>query len=61
VLSESAFSIVVPILERIAGWPSERIVDAFEAHGLTLQGWEKARTDRLTIEEAAPSPARDAA
>jgi HAD superfamily phosphoserine phosphatase-like hydrolase len=61
VLSESAFSIVVPILERIAGWPSERILDAFEAHGLTLQGWEKARTDRLTIEEAAPSPARDAA
>jgi phosphoserine phosphatase len=61
VLSESAFSIVVPILEQIAGWGSVRIREVFEAHGLTLHEWEKARTDRVTIHEAPAGLARDAA
>jgi len=61
VLSESAFGIVVPILEQIAGWGSPRIREVVEAHGLTLQEWEKARTDRVTIHEAAVSLAKDAA
>lgn len=61
VLSESAFSIVVPVLEQIAGWRSPQIREVFEAHGLTLHEWDKARTDRVTIHEAPPSLAADAA
>jgi HAD superfamily phosphoserine phosphatase-like hydrolase len=61
VLSDSAFSIVVPILEQLAGWGPERIRELFESHGLTLHGWEKARTDRVTVHAALPASAADAA
>ena len=49
VLSESAFGIVVPILEQIAGWRSAQIRQLFESYSLTLHDWEKARTDRVTL------------
>jgi HAD superfamily phosphoserine phosphatase-like hydrolase len=52
VLSDSAFSIVVPILEQLLGWRSPKIRELFESYGLTLHDWEKARTDRVTIHEA---------
>jgi phosphoserine phosphatase len=52
VLSDSAFSIVVPILEQQLGWRSPRIRELFESYGLTLHDWEKARTDRVTIHDA---------
>jgi phosphoserine phosphatase len=55
VLSDSAFSVVVPILEQLAGWRPAQIRELFEAYGLTLHGWEKARTDRVTIHEAPAS------
>jgi phosphoserine phosphatase len=55
VLSDSAFSIVVPILEQIVGWRSAEIRDLFESYGLTLHDWEKARTDRVTVHQAAPA------
>jgi predicted HAD superfamily phosphohydrolase len=61
VLSDSGFSIVVPILEQLAGWDSPRIRELFESHGLTLHGWEKARTDRVTVHQAPPLSAADAA
>jgi phosphoserine phosphatase len=61
VLSDSAFSIVAPILEQIVGWRTAEIRDLFEAHGLTLQDWEKARTDRITIQESRPSAAAEVA
>jgi phosphoserine phosphatase len=61
VLSDSAFSIVVPILEQLAGWSSPQIRELFEAHGLSLHGWEKARTDRVTVHPSAVGPASDAA
>jgi uncharacterized protein (DUF2384 family) len=61
VLSDSAFSIVVPILEQLAGWSSPRIRELFEAHGLSLHGWERARTDRVTVHHAAVGLASDAA
>lgn len=53
VLSDSAFSIVVPILEQLCGWASPRIREVFEARGLSLRGWEKARTDRVTVHASA--------
>src|SRR5512136_3116861 len=61
VLSDSAFSIVVPVLEQLAGWTSAQIRELFEAHGLSLHGWEKARTDRVTVHQAGAGQASDAA
>lgn len=55
VLSDSAFSIVAPILEEIVGWRTARIRDLFESHGLALHDWEKARTDRITVQDARPA------
>lgn len=49
ILSEDALSVLVPILEDIAGWDSARIRALFEAHGFVLQEWDKVRTDVLTI------------
>jgi HAD superfamily phosphoserine phosphatase-like hydrolase len=57
VLSDSAFSVVVPILEHLAGWRSAEIRALVESYGLSLQDWEKLRTDRVIIQDAAaPSP-----
>ena len=51
ILSEDALSVMVPIMEEIAGWDAARIRALFEAHGFVLQDWEKVRTDSLTIRE----------
>jgi len=61
VLSDSAFSIMVPILEQLAGWSSPRIRELFETHGLSLHGWEQARTDRVTVHHPLVDQASDAA
>jgi HAD superfamily phosphoserine phosphatase-like hydrolase len=49
VLSDSAFSLLVPVLDQCLGWRPGAIRTLFESHGLTLDGWEKARTDRVTV------------
>jgi HAD superfamily phosphoserine phosphatase-like hydrolase len=49
VLSDSAFSVLVPLLEQVGGWQPPQIRDLFESWGLGLAGWEKARTDRVTL------------
>lgn len=49
VLSDSAFSVVVPVLQRVVGWRSAEIRALFDSHGLTLHDWEKAATDRVTV------------
>ena len=49
VLSADAFSVMVPILERVLGWRSSDIHSLFESNGLRLHEWEKARTDRVTV------------
>lgn len=51
VISDTALSVLVPILEDIAGWDAGRIRRAFEAYGVVLQEWDKARTDWLTIRD----------
>jgi HAD superfamily phosphoserine phosphatase-like hydrolase len=58
VLSESAFSILVPVLDQLLHWRTGEIRELFESYGLTLNGWEKARTDRVTISEVLPHGAR---
>jgi phosphoserine phosphatase len=52
VLSDTAFSVAVPILEQVLGWGAAPIRALFESNGLRLQEWEKARTDRLTVRES---------
>jgi phosphoserine phosphatase len=58
VLSDDALSVLVPVLETIAGWSPTRIREFFEAHGFALREWEKVQTDSLTIvEQARPAQA----
>jgi hypothetical protein len=62
VLSDNAFSVMVPVLDQILDWRMSAIRDLLERHGLTLQAWDKARTDRLQIDAASPeAPALEAA
>jgi phosphoserine phosphatase len=56
ILSEDGLSVLVPILEEIAGWDASRIRALFAAHGLIVQDWDKVRTDSLTIRDAAIAP-----
>ena len=55
ILSEDGLSVLIPILEEIAGWDSARIRALFAAHGFVLQDWDKIRTDSLTIRDVAPA------
>ena len=52
VLSDDAFSVTVPILEQVLGWGVGEIRSLFESNGLTLQQWDKARTDRVIVGES---------
>jgi HAD superfamily phosphoserine phosphatase-like hydrolase len=49
ILSEDGLSVLIPILEEIAGWDGARIRTLFAANGLMLEDWDKIRTDSLTI------------
>jgi len=53
VLSDNAFSIMVPVLDQIFDWRTGEIRALLERNGLTLQSWEKARTDHVRIEAGA--------
>jgi hypothetical protein len=57
ILSEDGLSVLIPILEDVAGWDSTRIRSLFAAHGLVLQDWDKTRTDSLTIRDLTQSVA----
>jgi len=49
ILSDSAFSVVLPALEDVFGWQSSAIRALFKSYGLQLHDWERIRTDLLTI------------
>ena len=51
VLSDDALSVLVPVLEDIAGWRRSAIRALFESHGLHIHEWDRTRTDWLTIRE----------
>ncbi|MGA8479265.1 MAG: HAD-IB family phosphatase [Chthoniobacterales bacterium] len=51
VLSDSALSVLVPILEDILNWNSAQIREVFESRGLALQEWDKTRTDWVTFQQ----------
>lgn len=61
VLSDSAFSVVVPMLDQIFGWDTGEIRALFESHELALDDWQKDRTDRVRVTPAVPGPSRPAA
>lgn len=56
VVSENVFSIMVPVLDQRFGWRSGQIRELLELNGLTLQTWEKARTDHVQIAPNPPLP-----
>ncbi len=47
-----------PVLEDLLGWDSSRIRFFFEANGLVLREWTKARTDTITLSEDRRSEVR---
>jgi phosphoserine phosphatase len=49
VLSDNAFSVMVPVLDQILDWRSSAIRELLERNGLTLEAWDRARTDRVQI------------
>ncbi|SMP59540.1 Haloacid Dehalogenase superfamily, subfamily IB, phosphoserine phosphatase-like [Neorhodopirellula lusitana] len=50
VLSDNAFSVLIPILEDVIGWTDRaQIRELFESHDLDVRGWDKTQVDRLTI------------
>jgi len=51
VLSDNAFSVMVPVLDQLLDWRTGQIRALFESNGLTLDEWEKDRTDRVRISE----------
>jgi len=56
ILSDNATSVFVPILEDILKWDAEQIREFFEAYGLSVQGWDKIRTDWLTFHKTPAKP-----
>ena len=53
IVSDDALSVLVPVLEEIAGWDAVRIRSLFENRGLLIQEWDRVRTDWLTIRRGA--------
>lgn len=57
ILSDSAFSVILPALEDVFGWQSSAIRTLFQAYGLPLHDWERIRTDLVTFGHPAPPTA----
>jgi hypothetical protein len=51
VISDDALSVLIPILEEIAGFDPAQIRLVFEEQGLLIQEWDRVRTDWLTIRD----------
>ena len=52
VLSDNACSVLVPVLDQVLGMRMPEIRRFLESHGLLLDDWERARTDRVMLSEA---------
>ncbi|HET9384394.1 MAG TPA: HAD-IB family phosphatase [Gemmatimonadales bacterium] len=53
IISDDALSVMVPVLEEIAGFGASQIRALFEGQGLVIQEWDRVRTDWLTIRDGA--------
>jgi 2-hydroxy-3-keto-5-methylthiopentenyl-1-phosphate phosphatase len=56
VLSDSALAVLIPILDSLLKWDSIKIRELVATYGITLQNWDKIRTDWLTFHEESRSP-----
>jgi HAD superfamily phosphoserine phosphatase-like hydrolase len=56
VLSDSALSVLVPILEDTLKWDAHQVRGLFTARGLALHDWDKIRTDWLTFRKMTVLP-----
>lgn len=61
ILSDNAFSIMLPVLDQLLGWQPREIRSLFESNGLLLDAWEKERTDRVTISDISATASGEAA
>jgi len=52
ILSDNAFSVMLPILHQVLHWETRDIRDLFESYGLALNRWERDRTDRVKVDES---------
>jgi phosphoserine phosphatase len=60
VISDNAFSVLVPVLHQVLRLRTSEIRELFESNGMVLHDWERARSDRVMILEtpaAMPMPA----
>ena len=60
VISDNAFSVLVPVLHQVLRLRTSEIRELFESNGMVLHDWERGRTDRVMILEtpaAMPMPA----
>jgi len=53
VLSDNATSVLAPIMEDVLQWDAHQIRALYDSHGLSVQGWDKVRTDWLSFHHAA--------
>jgi phosphoserine phosphatase len=60
VMSDNATSVFVPILEDILKWDADQIREFFEGYGLSVQDWDKIRTDWLVFHKSSPKPGETA-
>ena len=51
VLSDNAFSALLPVLELVLHWPTRDIRALFESNGFALHEWERARADRVSVSD----------
>lgn len=58
VLSKSALAMLVPILEKIVGWPRPRIREFFESFGFLVPEWKRTETDWVTLRSNVGNPVR---
>ncbi len=52
VLGNNAIVVLVPILQKIAGWQRPQVREFLESHGFLIQEWDSVRTDWLTLRPA---------
>ena len=55
VISDNAFSVLVPVLHQVLRLRTAEIRELFESNGMVLHDWERARTDRVMILETPPA------
>ena len=52
VLSDSASSVLIPVLDQVLGLRTVEVRTLLESTGLVLDDWQRARTDRVLIRES---------